>query len=316
MLLLKKLNFTREQIEYAAQNFSYKYDAAKYLNCSKDTFTNYLKLYNIDFKRNGPYKGTNRPDCTHSFITKEWMIQNWVNTNKSMRELSEQLNVPESVLDYRREKYGLVKRFCYPFNRTKFFNLEDVNVWYLAGLVATDGYVPKGIDTIELSLIGTSERTLLEEIHSYFELTSPICSYRSDKSDTFIRISGEGINKFYEENFGIVSGPKTFNVSTPKTFPSEDCAKAYFRGCLDGDGTVAKDGQSFSILTASEDFIDGIVSILNKYVGTEFHKRYEVYPIVSGCQGTGKKVLDWTYSLENCFCLKRKHERYLSKLMI
>ena len=117
-------------------------------------------------------------------------------------------------------------------------------------------------------------------------------------------------------NFNIMSGPKTFKVCTPNKFPNEDCAKAYFRGCLDGDGTVGKDGKSFSILTASDNFIDGIVSMLNTYVCNKFHKRYEIYPIVSGCQGTGKKALDWTYSLENCFCLSRKYERYLNKLMI
>ena len=121
---MNKLNFTREQIEYASKNFSYKYEAAQYLNCSKDTFTNYLKMYNIEFKRSGPYKGTDRPECCHSFITKEWMIEHWVNTSKSMRQLSEEFNISESTLDYRREKYALEKRFCYPFNRNKFFNLE------------------------------------------------------------------------------------------------------------------------------------------------------------------------------------------------
>ena len=35
------------------------------------------------------------------------------------------------------------------------------------------------------------------------------------------------------------------------------------------------------------------------------------YPIVSGGISTGKRALDWAYSLENCFRLERKYERYL-----
>ena len=110
-------------------------------------------------------------------------------------------------------------------------------------------------------------------------------------------------------NFGIPSGAKTFSVKTPSAYFNEDCAKAYFRGCLDGDGTIGKDGVSFSILTASEEFIDGLVVLLNQFVGPEYHKRYEVYPLVSGGGNTGKRALQWAYSLENCFRLERKYQK-------
>lgn len=313
---MRQLNLTEEQLNYVIKNFTYKRDAAKYLNCSVDTLNTYLKKYNIVFPRSGPYKGGDRPNAQHSEITKEWMLTHWVNSPKSMRQLAEEFGVNESLIDSRRAKYNLKKKFCYPLNTTKLFNLQDVNVWYLAGLVATDGYLPKNADTIELGLIGECERELMYAIHDYFELTSPYYTYSDDNSDCMIRITAEGLNEFYQTNFGIPSGAKTFTVKTPASFPNEDCAKAYFRGCLDGDGTISTDGVSFGILTASDDFIDGLVSILNTYVGPEYHKRYEVYPMVSAGGKVGKRVLDWMYSLNGCFKLERKYNRYKSKLMI
>ena len=306
---MRKINIPKETIEYVIKNFKFKHDAAKYLNIDIATLNRIVKEYNLVYPIQNARKGVNGIK-THAYIDKQWLIDNWVNTGKSMRELAEQEGVNESLIDCRRAKYGLKKRYCYPWNTSKFFDLSDPHIWYLAGLIATDGYVPKGYNAIELSLRGKSEKDLLRSIHDYYEMTSPIYVFGED--DTGIRFAGEGVNEFLTNNFGIPQGAKTFTVCCPASYYNEDCAKAYFRGCLDGDGCIGKDGKSFGILTASHNFIEGLATLLRAYVGPEYHLRVEgAYPQVSAGGNTGKRVLDWTYSLENCFRLERKYERYL-----
>ena len=306
---MRKITIPKETIEYVIKTYKFKQDACNYLGITLATLNRIVEEYAMVYPYHNPRKGIDAIK-THEYINKEWLIENWVNTGKSMRELAEQEGVNESLIDSRRAKYGLEKRYCYPWNKDKFFDLSDPHIWYLAGLIATDGYVPAGYNAIEISLRGDSETALLKSIHDYYEMTSPI--YVFGEMDTGIRFAGEGVNDFLTTNFGIPQGAKTFTVCCPSSYYNEDCAKAYFRGCLDGDGTIGTDGKSFGILTASSDFIEGLAKLLNTYVGPEYHLRMEGgYPIVSGGSNTGKRALDWAYSLENCFRLERKYERYL-----
>ena len=72
----------------------------------------------------------------------------------------------------------------------------------------------------------------------------------------------------------MITENKTFNAQVPQSFPSEDCAKAYIRGCIDGDGSIQKDGRCVTIATASEKFISGIVAIVKHYTGIEANQYY------------------------------------------
>lgn len=305
---MRKIEISKNKLQEMINKYPYKKDTCKELSIDIGTLNRLLKEHGLNYPRTGSQKGIERiKKC--DYINKEWLIQNWVNSSKSMRQLAEEEKVSESLIDRRRAKYNLTKHFCYPLNREKLFNLEDINVWYLAGLIATDGYVPKNRNAVEITLVGDSERKLLLDIYNYFELTSPILY---NKNTTRIRFSTEKLNEFLYTNFNIPSGAKTFSVGAPSSFKNENYAKAYFRGCLDGDGCISNQGKSFSILIASLDLIKGLQHILNLYVGPEYHIRYERgFPLISGRDTTAKKVLDWCYSLEDCFKLDRKYKKYL-----
>lgn len=75
--------------------------------------------------------------------------------------MSKQFNIPEKRLQARASRYGISKKYLYKVNVNKFFDINDVNVWYLAGLAATDGYLPKNKNCLQISLTGESELTLL-----------------------------------------------------------------------------------------------------------------------------------------------------------
>ena len=305
---MKKIEIPKSKIQEMINKYPYKKDTCKELGIDIGTLNRLLKEYNLNYPRVSSQKGVSHI-YQYTYIDKEWLIEHWVNSCKSVKQLSEEEHVPMSIIENRCVKYNLTKHFCYPLNKEKLFNLNDVNVWYLMGLIATDGYVPNKKNAVEISLTGDSEYKLLMDIYNYFELTSPILY---NKNTTRIRFSTEGLNDFLYYNFNIPSGPKTFSVGIPSSFTNEDCAKAYFRGCLDGDGSISKQGKSFSILTASESLMKGLQHILNLYIGPEYHIRYtRNFPILSAAGSKSKKVLDWCYSLKNCFRLDRKFERYL-----
>lgn len=293
--------------------FRYKRDAAKYFNMCVDTFNRILKEYDIDYRK---YSSKIVKHKLNSYIEidKQWLIDNWINTGKSLRQLSEEFNVPEGTLESRALMFNLKKSYKTPLNYSRFFNIYDLHIWYLAGLIATDGYVPSGgYNAIELSLTGDSEAQLIQEIADYYNAVS-VHHYGRNH---VLRISYPGINKFFEEVFNIPPGPKTFTLQVPKSFPNEQCAKAYFLGCMDGDGCLSSSEFAFSLTTASEDFVVGLNQILKTYLGISccvyFEKREgkKLYPTISSSCSKAKLVEQWMYSIiDDCFFLRRKYLRY------
>lgn len=189
---MKKIFISKDIIESEiSKNLTLK-QSAQNLNTSVDTFKSLCKYHNINWVRKS-LKNISRPKIRPD-IDKEWLVNNWVNTNKSMHQLAIEENVTEALIDNRRAKYNLVKRFKYIVNKDKLFDLTDPNVYYIAGLIATDGYIPKSSDCFEIALTGESEYELLKDIKEYFESTSDIALYGNSYR---LRIVAEGIVKFF-----------------------------------------------------------------------------------------------------------------------
>lgn len=64
----------------------------------------------------------------------------------------------EGLLYFRATKYKVYKTFKYYVNTEKLYNLCDPNVFYLGGLLATDGYLNKKHSSVEIGLTGESEK--------------------------------------------------------------------------------------------------------------------------------------------------------------
>ena len=307
---MRKISIEKSKIEQLLHQYKYKKIVCKHLGICIDTLNTLINEYGIEHQR--AYNTYERV-LDHPEINKEWLITNWVNTTKSMRQLSEEFNVPESLIDSRRTMYKVVKHYKHYINKEKLFDLTDPKLYYLAGLVATDGYVPAKQNAIELSLVGADEEDLLQQINTYYENSNSLVHYgRSDIS--FIRIVCPGLNAFLQTYFSIPDGPKTFTVGVPITFPTEDCAIAYVRGCLDGDGSISKSGSEVGLTTASEALVRGIKSIIERYIPEHFSYYVDggKYPTLSAGGKKCRLLLDWVYSLDNCFRLERKYKRYLN----
>ena len=301
-------SFTKEEINQAFSTGKLKNEIAKSLEISVPTLVKWCRIYDIDYKNYIP-----KEKAKDAFVTKEWLIDHWINSNKSLPQLAKEFHLTEGLLEARRAKYGLTKRFKYPLNLEKLYNLNDPNVYYLAGLIATDGYIPQGQDAVEISLTGDSELSLLTDIEQYLELDFPIANY---KGSYRLRIVAPGLEEFLFKAFNIPALNKTFAVTVPDDFPNESCAKAYVRGCLDGDGSIKTTNHlGFSITTASEDFIRGLCNIFHKYLNESipyyFEKRADrKYPSINIQKRRARLILDWVYS-EPGLRLERKYQLYL-----
>lgn len=295
----------REQLSLGIK----KEECAKNLGISKAVFLKLCKENNLPLVR---YKNLNSQPKTRPDIDKQWLIDNWVNTDKSMSQLAKENNVSEGLIDSRRAKYSLKKAYKFHVNTKKLFNLKDPNVYYLAGLLATDGYFPRNLNCFELQLSGASEYILLNKIRDYFEITSPIEEYITYAKKAYrLRVACDGLNNFFENNFNIKSGAKTFNVGIPTFFYNEECAKAFVRGCCDGDGYIGKKPGVFALTTGSKELVYGLYKIILKYTGIDTNfKNHKYYSISLGYQTTNKafKFLSWIYSQNNALYLERKYE--------
>ncbi len=257
----------------------------------------------------------------HTEITSDWLMEHWVNTSLSLHELSEKFNVSESLLEFRTKKFGLTKKYKHRFNTEKLYDLSDPHVFYLAGLVATDGYLNKGKNSIEIDLTGDSEKDLLVDIKDYYEMSAEVVTY--NKSNR-LRFAEESLTEFFRENFNISDGAKTFSVGTIPNFTSENLAKAYVLGCFDGDGSISWSTQqnrhhlthylNVQLCTASYDFVYGLKQIIDKYtdLNISFTTVGDKYYRISASYRKAQKLLGWMYSVDNCFSLRRKRDIYLS----
>ena len=308
---MKKVIIEKELLQEQLNKNLTKQQICDNLNISVYVLKNMLELYNLDYVKKNARRGK---VCAtqYTYVDKDWLIENWVNTNKSLSDLSKEFNIPSSILEARRAKYNVTKKYKYHVNTDKLFNLNDPNVYYLAGLIATDGYVSSSHDAIEIELSGDSELELLEDIKSYFDCTAPIVKYGGYR----LRIACDGITEFFNTNFNINTGAKTFTVGVPTVFSNIDCAKAYIRGCFDGDGYIAKTRKCCSIVTASESFIYGIQTILKNYANINVIVNFSHgYPGIGLTDRKAFNVVSWFYSGSG-LKLERKYLNYTNWLMI
>lgn len=285
---------------------------AQKLGIAPCTLTRFCTREHIKFR----HRGNPRVDVFSVYpeINEKWLAEHWLSQDISLVQLATTYNIPLTVLETRRTKYNLRKHFKYRINTQKLFNLKDPNVYYLAGLLATDGYFPKGPDAFELTLRGSSEKLLLQDILNYFEGTCPL---QEVSPNTWrIRVCAKGIRDFFQEYFGIFSHNKTFTVQTPQAFFNKACALAYLRGCLDGDGHFARGGDSAILVAASRNFVESLYQLCTAFFSASYVHLFNSYRNYTQKSYPGirlnKPALTQFYAEaypEGALYLRRKYER-------
>lgn len=254
---------------------------------------------------------------------KEYLLNEFVKKRRTAKEIAEELNVNDSSIEYYLGKfnlYGIRNRLKHTVDVSK-FKVEDPIFNYYCGLIATDGYVDLKNNRVSIRLKNSGAYELLSNIKSYFNYTGEIKLYRESYDLTIT--SPELIKALRLLN--IDGDKKTYKLKFPTKFYSDLCAQMYCRGVLDGDGNIKVQtsrytgkivGGQFRLVTASEDFVQELITFLN----FRFNFNYSVstarvkgvnYPKIEMKVQDSKEFYNWIYSDFLDYKLQDKYDKYL-----
>ena len=152
-------NILKSDLEEALSKYSYKYEIAENFNISVAEVNKLVENFGLKFKN----KSDKRFDYLSKKYTKQWFVEAYCNRDINFGQLSKETGLSISDLELLRKRYDLkYKRFKYRIDKDKFYNLTDPNVYYLAGLIATDGHIDKFANRVEIALVGDSEKKFVE----------------------------------------------------------------------------------------------------------------------------------------------------------
>jgi len=199
-----------------------------------------------------------------------------------------------------------------------FMDLSIPEYAYMLGFLQADGHLQgsdetKGQLTVEL---GVQDKPLLESFRDLFPC--PVGMWERVRDTNFKRgshtavlaVSDQEARRILHAN-GVPYGKKSGSVSPPKGgFSASD----YFRGVLDGDGSVGVTRRGFpfvSLSTTSASLALGFVVFLEPFLGyrkeSTPNKRDGAYTVVV-FKEDAQAVLKTLY-YDGCLCLSRKKEK-------
>lgn len=253
-------------------------------------------------------------------ITKELLTEEYLVNRYSIKKIAEKYGTTDSLIESRLRKYQIKKgRFKDVVSEDKLSTIDPIFCYY-AGLVATDGYIDRKNCRVAIRFCNEGAAIVLEKLKEYFEFTGEIRKYRSSYDLT---ISSEKLINLLDS---MDIGGTSYDVGFPKSFESEDCARMFMRGVLDGDGNihVVKSkytgkftGGQFRIVKSSERFIQGIVDFLNSTLDVQCRLSTATvkgvdYPKLEMTVGDSKLFYDWVYCGFSEFKFPEKYSKYCS----
>lgn len=208
-----------------------------------------------------------------------------------------------------------------PQNQRKFtindnyFSIQNNNMAYLLGFLATDGCVYQNQNLIKLAL-SSVDKSFLEKVNMELSSTFPIHDYTTNKGFLVseVRWTSSQI-KTDLSDYNIVPN-KTYSFVFPQKL-EEQYYIDFIRGYFDGDGCVSTAGKAlrWQICAYKPEVLQTIIDILFKYgiPRVNIMKNRNVFYFQYSTDST-KKIYDILYP-SNCLYLDRKKEKYEKLLM-
>ena len=196
----------------------------------------------------------------------------------------------------------------YKINESIFDNISSEESAYFLGFLFSDGNVSTKNNTIRLKLNNRDEGILLR-LSNIISPNKPL--YKSD-NNLILQFSSEHIKTRLIE-LGCVP-----NKSLKITYPNlENCDNHFIRGYFDGDGSIVRYKNDFSItIISTESFCKSIENIIYdkfKIHGSLNKSKYK-NNITTVFRYTGnrrvEKIMSWLYEDATIY-LYRKYNRYL-----
>ena len=319
----KVTRITDEQIqkiiEMYLDNYS-KVDIAKYLDISTQSVTKYLVKNNIKQKEH--------------FLSneiKEQICKMYVDDNKSIKAICEELNVEHMSVKRALKKNGIELRSLsetfrkYNLDENYFDNIDTPNKAYILGFLYADGNVGNNKYVMQITL-QEEDKHILDQFKIELNTNIPLYykeSKNKNRKNTYtLMINNKHMHQSLIDK-GVVP-QKTMIIRFPD-FLDEKLISHFIRGYFDGDGCFCLSKRNdrpnsyhtIFTLVGTNDFCQRVKEIIESKLDVHCcisycHKKYDS-PIrclsISGRKNC-QKMLDWIYNDAEMF-LTRKKNKYL-----
>lgn len=319
-------DLTKEKFEKLFKEEGLRFrEIADMYGCSPSFITKIAKEYGIKAKTSGEWVAiTNK-------VTKEQLYELYVTEGKSTASIGKELGVSTNSVVRMLDKYKIPRRNkiesirlyrsqTLSFN-IDFFKNDSPEKFYVIGLLASDGCVSGNF--VKLT---SKDRELVEYLKIIIECTNDV-----REEPKMVNGRAQTYYHLYFSSPELVEILHHYGITERKslTFSHKNIPKKYLcdfvRGIFDGDGSLSiyrrKDNgaraQKFSIVSASEEFVKDLYSILTNEVGVSVNKITKdkrgkgIYSISVGKREDIIRLGEWMYGTNfNKFGLKRKKDKF------
>ena len=207
-------------------------------------------------------------------------------------------------------------------NQKYFEKIDTPSKAYLLGFITADGAVTgsdKEGEARACSIeVNEKDKDLIlfaqKEINP--DATITFCNYEKKHN---VRISFNGVELCrHLKKYGIVKNKSKVIDRVPVELIPKDLLCYYFRGLIDGDGSVSKSRGGVSIYSGSKPFIESVQEVLCDELGLKKLSIYygTSYFITWSSREDREKLYNYLYKdkLEQTFYYKRKYDRLYNSL--
>lgn len=202
-------------------------------------------------------------------------------------------------------------------NEEYFEKIDNPNKAYLLGFITADGGITGKYSNVCSIEISEKDIELLnfakKEINPKAAITD--CFYKN-KRNKKVSFSSKKICEDLRK-YGIIPNKSLILERVPIELIPQEFLCFYFRGLIDGDGCVHKNGE-LSIYSGSKTFIEDVQKVLCDTIGVKKLKIYHgtSYFVSWSSKDDRKKLFDFLYkdNLNETFFYKRKYKRLYDSL--
>lgn len=255
--------------------------------------------------------------------TEQQIIEEYLSKKYFLKDIAAHFNISQYQINTILRKNNIPKydpHFLYPQNQRKyplnehFFDVENENMAYVLGLLASDGTIRKDSNEVKLTL-AEQDVELLNLLYQNIG-GRPIKIYEDSKGykNATWSFSSQHIKQKLAE-YNIIP-QKTFNFYFPTNLDKRYWID-FIRGFFDGDGSVSTAGPHairWQLCSATKDVLETIIQYLNDEFDIKaptIQQEQRVHPlyIVQYSSIPTRQIYHILYP-ENCWRLERKYKKF------
>lgn len=212
----------------------------------------------------------------------------------------------------------------YKYNED-FLNNKNENYWYIAGLLASDGYISD--ESIEIGL-NKKDFDIINKIKNIMCPNKPIY-YKETNNAYILKLNKKEWSQHYKQLFSMETNNKHKELLFP-TIPNK-YLKDFIRGYIDGDGCIdkAKGKQKINDkfryyygvrlrILGNYNFLKELNLQTKRFINHKTNaiskKGKENVYVITYNFSTAKNILNWVYQDNPELYLERKHNKFLELL--